>query len=147
GWPDFAIYRLIGHPFCCTEDSGEGCKNFNIKFCCHQPEARLVASRFSRLFWGEQPPFTSIGRGGRYFFAGPPYRCYGVEGENLPLSSCSCSWSCSCSITALGKRTPNAQRPTLDVHITNLWSHLLAARVYTDRVDSRDHSRHHLFAR
>jgi hypothetical protein len=23
---------------------------------------------FPRLFWGEQPPFTSIGRGGRYFF-------------------------------------------------------------------------------
>src|SRR5207249_160608 len=25
-------------------------------------------SRLSRLFWGEQPPFTPIGRGGRYFF-------------------------------------------------------------------------------
>jgi hypothetical protein len=24
---------------------------------------------FPRVFWGEQPPFTSIGRGGRYFFA------------------------------------------------------------------------------
>jgi hypothetical protein len=23
---------------------------------------------FPRVFWGEQPPFTSIGRGGRYFF-------------------------------------------------------------------------------
>jgi len=35
---------------------------------------------FGRLFWGEQPPFTSIGRGGRYFFwvdrmtAAPPRR-------------------------------------------------------------------------
>jgi hypothetical protein len=25
-------------------------------------------SSFSRVFWGEQPPFTPIGRGGRYFF-------------------------------------------------------------------------------
>ena len=24
---------------------------------------------FGRLFWGEQPPFASFGRGGRYFFA------------------------------------------------------------------------------
>src|SRR5438477_3229673 len=41
---------------------------FHINFCCDQPQARLVASKFSRLFWGEQPPFTPIGRGGRYFF-------------------------------------------------------------------------------
>src|SRR6266513_1191158 len=41
---------------------------FHINFFCDQPQARLVASKFSRLFWGEQPPFTPIGRGGRYFF-------------------------------------------------------------------------------
>jgi hypothetical protein len=39
--------------------------NFSDKICCDLMEARLVAPSFSRLFWGEQPPFTPIGRGGR----------------------------------------------------------------------------------
>jgi len=44
-------------------------EKLHVKFCCHQPQARLVADQgFLRLFWGEQPPFTPIGRGGRYFF-------------------------------------------------------------------------------
>jgi len=34
----------------------------------HCKHAYFVRS-FGRLFWGEQPPFTSFGRGGRYFFA------------------------------------------------------------------------------
>jgi hypothetical protein len=33
-------------------------RKFSYKSCCHQPEARLVAQGFLRLFWGEQPPFT-----------------------------------------------------------------------------------------
>ncbi len=31
--------------------------------------ARAKYVRLFELFWGEQPPFTSFGRGGRYFFA------------------------------------------------------------------------------
>jgi hypothetical protein len=38
---------------------------FSDKICCDLLEARLVASKFFRLFWGEQPPFTPIGCGGR----------------------------------------------------------------------------------
>src|ERR1700746_1840228 len=38
------------------------------EICCDWPEAGLVASKFSRMFWGEQPPFTPIACGGRYFF-------------------------------------------------------------------------------
>ena len=63
----------------------------------------------SDLSGGNSRPSRPSGVGGGTFLHAR-YRCYGVEGENLPLSSCSCSWSCSCSITALGKRTPNAQR-------------------------------------
>src|SRR5262245_16479311 len=36
--------------------------------CCGIDQARLLAPQLYKLFWGEQPPFTSIGRGGRYFF-------------------------------------------------------------------------------
>jgi len=43
---------------------------FLAKICCYHSQARLLTRRFPRLFWGEQPPFTSIGRGGRYFFGG-----------------------------------------------------------------------------
>jgi hypothetical protein len=56
------------------------------KICCYPSEARLLTRSFQRLFWGEQPPFTSIGRGGRYFF--------GVKKSNARRS------------------TPNLQRPT-----------------------------------
>lgn len=31
-------------------------------------ELAYYVRSFGRLFWGEQPPFTSFGRGGRYFF-------------------------------------------------------------------------------
>jgi hypothetical protein len=37
-------------------------------FCCGIDQARLLAPQLYKLFWGEQPPFTPIGRGGRYFF-------------------------------------------------------------------------------
>ncbi len=37
-------------------------------FCCGSAEARLLAAQLYKLFWGEQPPFTPIGCGGRYFF-------------------------------------------------------------------------------
>src|SRR5438270_7372691 len=43
-------------------------RHFLAKYCCHRNEPRLLAPQFSRLFWGEQPPFASIGRGGRYSF-------------------------------------------------------------------------------
>ena len=34
------------------------------KICCHWLEARLLGE----LFWGEQPPLTPVGCGGRSFF-------------------------------------------------------------------------------
>ena len=42
----------------------------------HKKEKKFVATALKlgyrsadkKMFWGEQPPFTSIGRGGRYFF-------------------------------------------------------------------------------
>src|ERR1700746_1979318 len=43
-------------------------RQFPANCCCLRRDPRLLASQFSRLFWGEQPPFASIGRGGRYFF-------------------------------------------------------------------------------
>src|SRR5207245_5321624 len=72
----------------------EGCENFHIKSCCHQPEARLVASRFSTIVLGGTAALhAQSGVGGGNFFAD----------EDLPLSSCSCS--CSCSIYCLSKAT------------------------------------------
>jgi len=41
---------------------------FPANCCCLRLDPRLLAAQFSRLFWGEQPPFASIGRGGRYSF-------------------------------------------------------------------------------
>jgi hypothetical protein len=38
------------------------------EICCGAAQARLIAAQIYKLFWGEQPPFTPIGRGGRYFF-------------------------------------------------------------------------------
>src|SRR2546430_12081066 len=45
-------FLLIHRSFCRTEDPVGGCKNFHIKSCCHQPKARLVASRFLTIVLG-----------------------------------------------------------------------------------------------
>src|SRR5438067_8315802 len=44
------------------------------------------------------------------------------------------------------KRTPNAQRRTSNVEVSKPSTHLLASRIHTNRVDSRDRSRRNLFA-
>ena len=47
----------------------EGCENFHIKSCCHQPEARLVASRFSTIVLGGTAALhAQSGVGGGNFF-------------------------------------------------------------------------------
>jgi hypothetical protein len=45
---------------------GRGVSSRRILLPLHSSSA--TSTQFFRLFWGEQPPFTPIGRGGRYFF-------------------------------------------------------------------------------
>jgi hypothetical protein len=41
---------------------------FPQKFVATAENLAYYVGSFGRLFWGEQPPFTPFGRGGRYFF-------------------------------------------------------------------------------
>jgi hypothetical protein len=43
-------------------------QNFLKKIVARPRQLRYFHRSFERLFWGEQPPFTPSGRGGRYFF-------------------------------------------------------------------------------
>ena len=70
-------FLLIHRSLCNARAPVEGCENFHIKSCCHQPEARLVASRFSTIVLGGTAALhAQSGVGGGNFFAD----------ENLPLA-------------------------------------------------------------
>src|SRR5712692_8644862 len=47
---------------------GRPSHKFTQNFVATARKLDYLQRSFPRLFWGEQPPFTSIGRGGRYFF-------------------------------------------------------------------------------
>jgi hypothetical protein len=57
-------------------------RKFPQNFVATTRKLGYLPPQFSRLFWGEQPPFTPIGRGGRYFFV--------EEEENGQRSRSSC---------------------------------------------------------
>src|SRR2546430_5177376 len=78
------------------------------KFLLRRPLSSATScSDFGRLFWGEQPPFTPIGRGGRYFF-----------GVNQ-------------------KTTLNVQRPTPNVEVRNVGTLFMASCLNAGGFDSR----------
>jgi len=83
--------------------------------------------------------------GGGNFFGDPPSRATAWQAK-------SCVFLLA-RARALARLLPEqAERPTLniptlDVQITSLWADVMAARVHTHRVDSRDYGLHHFFAR
>jgi hypothetical protein len=104
------------------------CEFFD-KICCHQPKARLVASKFSTIVLGGTAALHAYRAWGAVLFADEVNAFFVLVLLILLVLDYSLN------------ETTNAQRPTLHVEISNLGTNLLAGRVDTGcahRCSSRD---------
>src|SRR5262249_11773188 len=115
----------------------KGCENFHIKFCCHQPEARLLASKvFYDCSGGNSRPSRPSGVGGGNFFRTRTAASFFLLFLGIMLLL-------DCAL----KQSPSVQRRTSNVEVSKPSTRLMAARIHTNGNGSRDRKRDHLFAR
>jgi hypothetical protein len=109
------------------------CEFFD-KICCHQPKARLVASKFSTIVLGGTAALHAYRVWGAVLFADEVHAFFVLVLLILLVLDYSLN------------ETTNAQRPTLHVEISNLRPNFVAGRLYARCAVHRRHHRDYLFA-
>ena len=105
-------------------------------FVCHQPEARLVASKFSTIVLGGTAALHACRAWGAVLFA------HEVDSFFVLLILLVLWLLLDYSLN----ETTNAQRPTLHVEISNLGPNFVGGRFYARRAADRRNDRDYLFA-